>query len=237
MILAICDDDKSYTKYLASLCRPLPFVETLFLYADADQLLSDVRSGSRIDAVLMDIELECKQTGIDYMADLYALNPKIRVIYVTGYVERFVERAFLKPSLLSGFIQKPVQEDFLFSTLKKVQRELDADKQLLLVFSKKQTDTISCDSIFCLESSAHTIHIYTESGTISIYGKLSSLAGQLPSSFLQCHKSYIVNMDKIRRIEKRQITLQNNKGIPISKSFQSKVKSTYFSYMQNKICR
>lgn len=122
MILAICDDDKSYTEYLASLCRPLPFIETLFLYGDAEHLLSDVRSGSRIDAVLMDIELGSTQTGIDYMTELYSLNPRIRVVYVTGYVERFVQHVFLKPSLLMGFITKPVAPDILLAVLKKYKK-------------------------------------------------------------------------------------------------------------------
>lgn len=235
MILAICDDDKSYTEYLASLCRPLPFVETLSLYDNAEQLLSDIRSGNRIDAVLMDIELGSAQTGIDYMAELYSLNPRIRVVYVTAYVERFVQHVFLGPSPLMGFITKPVSPDILLTVLKKVQKALDTDKQSLLFISKKQMEAVSCNSLFYLESKAHIVRLYTESGTVSVYERLASLSGQLPSSFLQCHKSYIVNMDKIRRIEKRQITLQNEAEIPISKSFCGKVKNIYFQYMQNKI--
>lgn len=237
MRLVICDDDKIYTEHLAELCRPFPFVETISLYENADLLLSDIRSGSRFDAVLMDIELGSTSTGIDYMAELYFLNPRIRVVYVTGYVERFVQHAFLKPSVLMGFITKPVSPDILLAVLKKVQAALDTDKQSLLFLSKKQAEAVSCDSLFYLESDAHTVHLHTESGTVSIHERLANLAEQLPSSFLQCHKSYIINMDKIRRIEKKRITLQNEAVIPISKSFFNKTKNTYFHYMQNRICQ
>ena len=55
--------------------------------------------------------------------------------------------------------------------------------------------------------------------------------GRLPETFLQCHKSYIVNMNEIRRIERNRIIMTNETEIPISKSRYGDTRSRYFRYM------
>ncbi len=233
MKLAVCDNELLFLKQFLALCQDFSYIDEIIPFQDGELLLAAVKAGASFDAVFMDIDFGHKKTGIEYSRELYELNPKIRLVYTTGYTDRFVQHVFLSPSNMIGFLTKPVDKDILSSVLDKLQISLDRDKQTLFcIIGKSDSISIPISSILYLESNAHRSLIYTETEHYSLYERLSSLRERLPSCFLACHKSYIVNMNKIKRIEKNVIILENLTEIPISKSQYANVKQTYFRYMQ-----
>ena len=67
----------------------LHFIYSLELFDHQDTLLRAAAGGSGFDVVLLDIELNCEENGIDVAEELYRLCPAARIIYVTGYNDRF----------------------------------------------------------------------------------------------------------------------------------------------------
>lgn len=233
MKIAVCDNELLFLNQFLTLCQNFPCIEEITPFQNGDLLLAQVKAGSSFDAIFMDIDLGNNKNGIEYSKELYEINPQIRLVYTTGFTDRFVQHVFLSPSNMIGFLTKPVDKDILSSILNKLQTSLDQDKQsLFCVVGKSNSISVSISSIFYLESNAHKSMIYTDTENYSLYERLSSLKEQLPSCFLACHKSYIVNMNKIKRIEKNVIILKNQAKIPISKSQYATVKQTYFRYMQ-----
>lgn len=233
MKLAVCDDEPLFLNHFLTLCQSFSCIDEMIPFQNGDLLLAQVSAGASFDAVFMDIDFGSKKNGIEYSKSLYEINPQIRLIYTTGFTDRFVQHVFLSPSNMIGFLTKPVNKDILASLLQKLQTSLDEDRQTLFcVVGKSDSISVPINSIFYLESNAHKTLIYTDTENLSIYERLAALKERLPSCFLVCHKSYIVNMNKIKRIEKNVIILENLVEIPISKSQHAKVKQTYFHYMQ-----
>ncbi len=233
MKIAICDNELLFLQQFLALCQNFSCIEEITPFQTGDHLLAQVKTGASFDAVFMDIDLGNKKNGIEYSKELYELNPQIRLIYTTGFTDRFVQHVFLSPSNMIGFLTKPVDKDILASILTKLQTSLDQDKQTLFcIVGKSDSISVPISSIFYLESNAHRSMIYTDTEIYSLYERLSTLKERLPSCFLACHKSYIVNMNKIKRIEKNVIILENHAEIPISKSQYANVKQTYFRHMQ-----
>ncbi|MNJ00929.1 LytTr DNA-binding domain protein [compost metagenome] len=52
-------------------------------------------------------------------------------------------------------------------------------------------------------------------------------------SFIRCHKSYIVNMDYIRKIESNHIELENLDKILVSKWRRKNVVESLIKYVEN----
>ena len=233
MKIAVCDNEIPFLEHFLLLCNNFPCIDEVIPFSNGDLLLAEINTDSSFDAVFMDIDLESKKNGIEYSKELYEINPQIRLVYTTGFADRFVQHVFLSSSNMIGFLTKPVSQDILASILNKLQTSLDQDKQTLFcVVGKSDSISVPISSIFYLESNAHKSTIYTDTELYSLYERLSSLKERLPSCFLACHKSYIVNMNKIKRIEKNVIILENQTEIPISKSQYTNVKQTYFRYMQ-----
>lgn len=238
MNIAICDDDTIAIDYLTSLCQKITLIKTITPYHSPEALFADIQVGSAFDVILMDIHFETEKNGIDFSEEIYHLAPSIRTIYITGYADRFIQKIFLKQAHLIGFIVKPVQKDILEDLLKKAQSELDNDKQSFLCnLGKGKLETIPSNQILYLESKGHNVLIHTEnrSEAYSVYDRLSTLGKRLPSNFRPCHKSYLINMDKIKRIDKQEVVLTNGTVIQISKSYGAKIKEDYIRYMQKKL--
>ena len=51
------------------------------------------------------------------------------------------------------------------------------------------------------------------------------------SNFINCHASYVVNMNYIKSINDKSFIMKNDDVIPISKSMLSQVKKTYINYL------
>lgn len=71
------------------------------------------------------------------------------------------------------------------------------------------TEKIANSQIWYIESNAHQLLIHTISGEISLYEKLDVYEKKLHKNFLRVHKSFLVNMQYIRRTEMKEVTLQD----------------------------
>ena len=73
-----------------------------------------------------------------------------------------------------------------------------------------------------------------DGSVISINDKLDNIEKQLDDRrFLRCHKSYLVSMNYINKLENRHFTLISNITIPIPKESLNSIKKQYADYIEN----
>lgn len=232
MQIALCDDNKLCLMELKEQLQAVSNEYDIVPFNDLNMFFSSVGSGSKYDVVFMDIDWGHKQTGIDAAEKLYRVSPNTKIIYVTGYGDRYSQNIFLQSANLSGFLTKPVDEDLLRANLKKVEDAIPLSCQPTIVIRQYGSIvSVPCLEIVHIESKARTIEVYTVGGVEITYGKLENIMESLPAWFVQCHKSYAVNMRQIQRILSNQIILKNGTRIPISRSKYNKTKEAYFTYI------
>ena len=232
MRVAICDDESIALEMLHEQLKEIREITQIRTYlASADFLLS-VENGERFDLVFMDIDWKEEKTGIDFAADLLKLSPLTQIIYVTGYNDRFSQQIFLKNANLCGFLVKPVNMDTLLQLLEKAKEKVVLqEEEKLVVKGSGIIHAIPYQEISYFESAGRKLVIFTLDGKIEIYEKLDDLRKRLPEGFLQCHKSFLVNMNHIRRIDKNHILLKSGTEIPISRAKYAETRERYFRYM------
>ncbi|MBR5319284.1 MAG: response regulator transcription factor [Peptococcaceae bacterium] len=232
MRVAICDDEPVVLESLRLCIEKQPLVKSVQVFSTMEKFQKEIEKDCRFDVALMDIEWEKEKNGIDFAEQLLVLAPQLQVIFVTAYNERFSQQIFLKNTNLCGYLVKPVQESLLSVLLEKAQQKrFLATDEKLLIQQKGIVHAISFRDIFFIESVGHQLIIHTSESKIICYEKIDDMKQRLPEHFLQCHKSYIVNMQIIRRIEKNKIILQHDKEIPVSKARYAEVRNTFFRYM------
>jgi DNA-binding LytR/AlgR family response regulator len=87
--------------------------------------------------------------------------------------------------------------------------------------------------IYFIESHKHAVSVHTGGETVVAYARLEDILHTLPVGFFQCHKSYIVNMSRIRRFQSSDILLKNGERVPVSRARYAETKEAYFNFIGN----
>ena len=233
MRIAVCDDNRLLLRGIEELVLSLKMSAEVSAYNDLETFLCSVSGGKVFDAVLMDIHFAGhKSTGMDAAEELYKLSPRTKIIYVTGNIE-YAQQVFLHRSNLSGFLTKPVDAGLLEANLQKIACGLyGAEEPMLMLKQGGGAVAVPLRDIYYIESKGRTAQTYTSTGdAIVSYQRLSEIMQSLSEDFYQCHKSYIVNMRQIRRLEPGAIILKSDGIVPVSRSQYKATKEAYFNLM------
>ncbi len=232
MRVALCDDEYEAIESLRILLEHSSLVNQIRSFQSSERLRDTMEDGEYFDIVFMDIEWNDERNGIDFASALTDISPQTQIIYVTGHNDLFSQRIFLKPVNLCGYLVKPVDPSLLEAILKKAYHTIQVlEEQKLLIQQKGIVHAIPFREICYLDSQGHQLTVHTTQDSILCYERLEELKEHLPNQFFQCHKSYMVNMDVIRRIDKNRIILKTGEAIPISKAKYAETRTAYFHYM------
>ena len=232
MHIAVCDDEKNCLDNMEQLLKSYPGISRTEYYQKLEDLSAALKSGITYDLILMDIEWDqSTENGIQFAAQYNLLSPQTQFIFVTAYNDKFSQKIFWETINLCGYLVKPVQKENLEKLLDKV-RDKIFSSEALMVQHGGTTEKIPSSQIRYLESKAHQIVIHTLSGEVTIYEKLDVYEKRLHNDFVRIHKSFLVNMRYIRRIEMKEVTMQDGTVLPVSKARYSASRDKYFRFMR-----
>ena len=122
------------------------------------------------------------------------------------------------------YLLKPISFDrFEKSALKTQERfpNEDSKNSHFFIKSSGQQHRINFDDILYVESIKDYVNIKTENQEYIVLDTLKSLENQLPENFIRVHKSFILNLDKIEKIDVKNVFLNSGKEIPIGETYKS----------------
>nr|MBP7498629.1 LytTR family transcriptional regulator DNA-binding domain-containing protein [Chryseobacterium sp.] len=97
----------------------------------------------------------------------------------------------------------------------------DSKNSHFFIKSSGQQHRINFDDILYVESIKDYVNIKTENQEYIVLDTLKSLENQLPENFIRVHKSFILNLDKIEKIDVKNVFLNSGKEIPIGETYKS----------------
>jgi len=185
------------------------------------------------DAVLVDIELEGAETGIDFAKFLRRQSEPPPFIFVTTHWEGQLAAAAIQTSP-AGYLCKPIQKDSLYTTLEialynhQNQRE---EQSRIRLFNGRYYYLVPVDNILYLEADHIYVRVHlVDNQQLLPRMSLRELLEQLPEEqFVQTHRSYAVNIRRVEEWEQDQVFVQNT-PIPMSRSRRKEV----LTYLENK---
>ncbi len=187
--------------------------------------------------VLMDIMLKGEYTGIE-AAEKIRSGLNIPVIYLTAYADdATLEKA--KVTEPYGYIIKPFKEIDLHTSIemalyksdreKEVQKErnllyslVDNTNEFIFVRSRSGLMKLRTRDIEFIEALKDYVVINTGDTRYTIHSTMKDIEKQFSKDqFLRVHRSYIIRLDKIKKIEQGSIIMESEKKpIPIGGSYK-----------------
>ena len=231
MKTAVCSIDRRLTEWIKRILLNMPEFKNVQEFYAIDGLLDTILQGAVYDYIFLEVDGKAVISGLDFAEDLYKENPETNIIYITSDGNQLIEKVFLIDANIAGVLKKPLEGGRFRDTIKTILSRKRQRREQKLVFRKNgEISTIPLSEIIYIESRGHTVFVYTKAKSYIYYGKLGSITEQLPENFLQCHKSYLVNMDKIRKIGRDYILMVNKHEIPISQARVKMSKTRYIQY-------
>ncbi len=221
----IIDDEPIARKVLQEFIEEIDYLE---LAGQAENSLKamSLLNNNDIDIIFLDINMP-KINGIEFLKTT-KLNASI--IMTTAYTEYAVEAFGLE---VLDYLVKPIAFDRFLKACNKA-KETEALKKTIQVQPTKandhffvkynnQIEKIFYDDLAYAEAMLNYVMLYTNSKKMMVYITIKSLEEQLPAdSFIKVHKSFIVNILKVKSIEGNMINIAEAK-IPISQNLRDTV--------------
>lgn len=235
--VVVCDDDVSMLNLVSdNISFELDNIKTeyeLNKFTNGNDLLS-AHKDNPYDVVFLDIDMP-EISGFD-VAQQFNQSKKPLIVFVTSHDELVYSSFRFQPF---RFIRKNYLKNEMPDTIKDIVK-LTCENQAAMNFEIKTSNGsifIDLDNVKSLEIFGHWIKITTNnSESIECYGSLSDFEKRLlPYHFIRTHKSYLVNCRYIYSVEQKQVVLDDNTTIPLSKYKAESVREKVRSYLRSKI--
>jgi DNA-binding LytR/AlgR family response regulator len=220
------DDEPLALKQIGAYIKKTPFLELVALCNSALSAL-EYLSSRQIDLLFVDINLP-DLNGMDFVK---SLKEKPNIIFITAYSEYAIEGFkvdavdyLLKPIGYKDFLKAANKVKTLVDLQEPQFEPIKATKDHLFVKSDYKLMRIELSEIKYIESMHEYIRIHLiNDKPVMTLASLKSIEEQLPlDRFMRVHRSFIVNLKRIKVIERNRIIFDNSIYIPVSDQYKAK---------------
>ena len=176
-----------------------------------------------VDILFLDIEMP-EMTGLELTRHLGDKKPII--IFTTSKKEYAVDAFELN---VADYIVKPVTPPRFIQAIEKAREIYNSNK---IDFSIEEREFVFfrdngilkrllIEDIYFLEAMGDYVKVFTQQKFHAIHTTLKKVEEKLPpNKFLRVHRSYIVALNKIEKIEEGVIVI-NNKTVPVADAYRT----------------
>jgi len=220
------DDEPLALQQMVSYIKKIPYLE---LVASCQSAIDarEIINNDKIDAMFCDINMP-ELNGLDFIK---SLDTPPMVVFTTAYSEYAVDGFKLDAV---DYLLKPFGQEDLKRAAEKIKRIYDAkiiaqevsqidEDDAIFLKTEYKIVRINIKDIKYVEAMSEYLRIYLDGVTRPIIVLLSmkKMEERLPSKiFMRVHRSYIINLKKIKEVSKSRIILTSDGEIPIGDSYR-----------------
>ena len=168
------------------------------------------------DMVLLDIRMRNETDGIE-IGEYISKNYQKPFIYITAHSDVEMIKQIIKTKPLA-YITKPIKKSDLFASISLAQAHVKQSAgNNLKIKDGFSTLVIPIGSILYIESEGNYINIYCDNKRYVSRQSLDSVVSELNGDqFFRIHRSYLVNVAKVKSYSKKEVVL-GNITLPVSR--------------------
>lgn len=236
--VAFCDDDISVLnelnilidKYRVERNTDMEYVA----FHSPLELLAEVEKGVRFDILFLDVIMP-GENGISTAKEIRKYDENMKIIFLTSSAEYAVQSYMVNAYF---YQMKPIWEESFFRLMDSVTAECEKEQQYALILRCKNGITrIDLDRLTYCEVLRRTLVFHMrDNSVVESSGSMDELWNRLSGygAFIRPHRSYLINMEYIRNISYKAITMADQSEIPIPHGKYSEIKAQYLEYAFNR---
>ncbi|MCL1994784.1 MAG: LytTR family DNA-binding domain-containing protein [Defluviitaleaceae bacterium] len=227
MRIAICEDNEKEQQRLSAAILDWAEARKLNIeikcYYNADQFLfawPDVA----FDLIFLDINMG-DMSGIELAKKIREHDKNVLIVFVTSFSQYVLEgydvnalHYLIKPLSVTKLIPILDKANVVWSSLR---------KDMLIVSNDSGRIKLPYGNIYYISMVGHIAEICTENDVYELRKTAAEFEALLPTYFIRCHRSYIVNLLKADCVYKDSLSLSNEKTLPISRRNTKRVNDAF----------
>lgn len=228
MKILIVDDDKKFTNTLEqdiyNFFKKKQDKATITVINDH---FNEIEMIDSYHIVFLDIDL-ITNNGLNIAKQLRDLDNNVMIVFISSRSNLVFKTFVVKPFY---FLRKAnYKKDLIYFF-----EMLDSffKKNTLISLDSRATKVhIPIDSIIYIESREHQLSIHSKKDIYYDSSSLSNFLSKLSNiNFVQIHKSYIINLDYLKGINKSEVLLFENTRLPIGRKYKDSFYERYQDYL------
>jgi len=224
----IIDDDKLSTKIIQEFVEK---TDDLNLAGQFDSAVSAINYLSKqdnesVDLIFLDIEMP-EMSGIDFLKSL----DKLPQVIVYSSKEKYAIDSY--EYNVTDYLLKPVQYGRFIKAVKRARERFDEKETVtrenneIFVKNNSSLVRVKYDDILWIEALENYVVLNTFKDKFTIHFTMKAISEKMPPErYVRVHRSFIVNINKIKVIEDNSVVINYEGGskiIPIGKSYKDRL--------------
>ena len=175
-------------------------VEDITAFDNPIEALKEITK-TRFDVVFLDISMP-NITGLELADSIIQIEPKTFIVFQTAY-EEFALEAFKNGGM--GYLVKPIESNDIKNILEKIRNfKSSSDEQSKKILGKRgdKLYLIDISDIYYIKADLDEVIVKIKETDAYVRRKIGDLETLLNGkNFFRVHRSYIVNVDKIKSMK------------------------------------
>ena len=201
--IGMCDDNLNSIKLASKL------LEAEIIEQDLDAEISIISENQKeifdsiyknsIDILFLDIDFNNNgKNGIEFAKDLRKINKNFYLVFLSAH-QRYLHLSLT--TKVFDYLIKPINREIISELVSRLKDEFTTNNARFLHLNKWEFVRIS--DILYIEKNGKKSFVYCKDSNYTTNKGLNTLITELPTNFIRCHKSYILNKEKILSIDKK----------------------------------
>lgn len=225
--VAICDDENEILNDISErikACFQEKDISAEYVCMNDPRKLMECLQTEKVDVLFLDIDMPYF-SGMDIAGYVNENGLQTMLIFVTSHDALVYQTFAYRPF---GFIRKTHMADELEELSARIKKELLDRKQELVIEKGQEIIRIPIRDIIYIESEGNYLNIYEKNTAIKVRETMTNMEKELSGKgFIRCHKGYLIHIDYIEKFRTAEVEMrckQENKIIPVGRSYEKDVK-------------
>lgn len=225
--ILLCENDINQNKAIQFWLKEQKLMYPVFGYTKESDLYEHIKDHASKRIIIMDIELD-DANGINVVKTIHKLDPNCVVIFLSAYMEKASDVYEVDHCY---FVYKPQKNKYLMKAIHKALGQLNHQVIPLIAHEGMNLIKIDPSTILYLERIKRYTVITAIDKTYKVREDFETLLKSLPPTFIQTHRSYVVNYQFVEEYLSHDFLMKDNQLISISRNYKKNVHDSFQNYL------